>query len=91
MDSSNEMNLVFSKDFQKEFKKIKDQSTAKKLVKQLRKLHLNPVAGKPLRNELKSLRSIRLPPYRIIYKLTENEILILSFDHRKKVYRNLLH
>jgi mRNA-degrading endonuclease RelE of RelBE toxin-antitoxin system len=80
------MEIIFSEEFRTEFKKIKDNATRLKIIKQLKKLSKSPDAGKPLKYELKNHRSIRITPYRIIYRLEQDKIIINCFDHRKDVY-----
>ena len=80
------MEIFFSDEFKKEFKKIKDKTTRLKIIKQLKKLSSLPEAGKPLKYNLKGHRSIRISPYRIIYRLEKERIIINCFDHRKDVY-----
>ena len=82
------MEIIFSEEFKKEFKKIKDKTTRLKIIKQLKKLVGLPEAGKPLKYDLKNHRSVRIAPYRIIYKIEQNRIIINCFDHRKDVYDN---
>ena len=81
------MQIIFSKEFRKEFKKISDKPTRLKIIKNLKKLHLRPESGKPLKHNLKNHRSIKIPPFRIIYRLEQDNIIINCFDHRKDVYR----
>ena len=81
------MKIIFSDEFKKEFKKIKDNVTRLKLIKQIRKLLVNSYSGKPLRYDFKGHRSLRVPPFRIIYRLENDKIIINCFDHRKDVYR----
>lgn len=81
------MEIIFSDDFKKEFKKIKDKDTRLKIIKQLKKLSDQAKAGKPLKYEQKNHRSLRIPPYRIIYRLEQEKIVINCFDHRKDVYK----
>ena len=81
------MQIIFSEEFKKEFKKIKDKSTRIKIINQLKKLALLPESGKPLQYNLKGHRSIRIPPFRIIYRLEKDKIIINCFDHRKDVYK----
>ncbi len=80
------MDILFSEEFKRDFQKIKDQSTRLKIIKQLKKLSEMPEAGKPLKYEWKNHRSVRVPPFRIIYRLEKNVIIINCFDHRKDVY-----
>ncbi len=80
------MEIIFSNDFKKEFKKIKDKTTRLKIIKQSKKLSEIPESGKPLRYDLKNHRSVRIPPFRIIYRIEQNKIIVNCFDHRKEVY-----
>ncbi|MFH1638074.1 MAG: type II toxin-antitoxin system RelE/ParE family toxin [Candidatus Woesearchaeota archaeon] len=80
------MEIIFSDDFRKEFKKIKDKATRLKVIKQLRKLSEIPETGKPLKYGLKNHRSVRVAPFRIIYRIEQDKIIINCFDHRKDVY-----
>ncbi|MBT4539763.1 type II toxin-antitoxin system RelE/ParE family toxin [Candidatus Woesearchaeota archaeon] len=80
------MEIIFSDEFKKDFKKIKDKPTRLKIIKQLKKLSNSPEAGKPLKYNFKNHRSVRVAPYRIIYRLEEKKIIINCFDHRKDVY-----
>lgn len=80
------MDILFSEEFKKDFQKIKDKTTRLRIIKQLKKLSAMPDAGKPLKYELKNHRSIRIPPFRIIYRLEGEKIIINCFDHRKDVY-----
>ena len=81
------MQIIFSEEFKKEFKKIKDKSTRIKIINHLKKLALLPESGKPLQYNLKGHRSIRIPPFRIIYRLEKDKIIINCFYHRKDVYK----
>ncbi|MBN1376727.1 type II toxin-antitoxin system RelE/ParE family toxin [Candidatus Woesearchaeota archaeon] len=81
------MQIIFSEEFRKEFKRIKDKQTRLKLIKHLKKLEQLPESGKPLKYKLKGHRSIRIPPFRIIYRIEKNSIIINCFDHRKDVYK----
>tara|TARA_Y100000310_G_scaffold238645_1_gene242115 strand:- start:636 stop:878 length:243 start_codon:yes stop_codon:yes gene_type:complete len=80
------MDIIFSDEFRKDYKKIKDKSTQLKIIKQLKKLSENPELGKPLKYNLKNHRSVRVTPYRIIYRIEKDRIIINCFDHRKDVY-----
>ena len=80
------MDIIFSEEFKKDFQKIKDKTTRLRVVKQLKKLQENPETGKPLQHQLKNHRSIRIPPFRIIYRIEGNTLIINCFDHRKDVY-----
>ncbi len=80
------MEILFSEEFKKEFKKIRDKNIRIRIIKQLNKIEEMPEVGKPLKYEWKNHRSLRIPPFRIIYRLDKNKIIIICFDHRKDVY-----
>lgn len=82
------MEIIFSEDFAREFQKIKDKTTRLRIIKQLKKLAELPSAGKPLKYEWRNHRSIRVSPFRIIYRFEQDKIIINCFDHRKDVYEN---
>lgn len=81
------MEIIFSDEFRKEFKKIKDKTTRLKLINHIKKLKFLPESGKPLSYKLKGHRSIRINPFRIIYRIEGDRIIINCFDHRKNVYK----
>lgn len=70
----------------------------KKLDKELRerfyagieKVVLNPEVGKPLQYDFKGCRRIRLDPFRIVYKIKEETLFVLAFEHRGVVYKKIL-
>jgi mRNA-degrading endonuclease RelE of RelBE toxin-antitoxin system len=80
------MEIIFSDEFRNEFSKIKDKSVRIKVIKHIKKLADLPESGKPLSYELKGHRSIRVPPFGIVYRLEKDRIVINCFDHRKNVY-----
>lgn len=45
--------------------------------------------GKPLRHSLKSLWSLRMGDYRVVYQIRAHEILILKIGHRRDVYEQI--
>ena len=81
------MDILFSYEFKKEFKKIKNKDLRLKIIKQLKKLKENPEAGKPLRKVMKNHKSLRIHPFRVIYRIEQDKIIVNCFDHRGEVYR----
>ena len=67
-------------------KKIKNKGTRIKIIKQIKKLVGVPETGKTLKYNLKNYRGVRIAPFRIIYRIERDEIIINCFDHRKDVY-----
>lgn len=80
------MVLILSEKFAKAYDKIVDESLREKIFKHLERIEDHPEIGKPLRHQWKNHRSVRIPPFRIIYRLEGTDILVVCFDHRKDVY-----
>ena len=80
------MEIIFSDSLKKDFRKIKDKAVRLRVINHLKKLGDLPESGRPLQYDLKNHRTVRVPPFRIIYRLEEGEIIVLCFDHRKDVY-----
>jgi len=78
--------IIWTQRFEQEFKKIRDRATQDKLEKQIRKIYENPNFGKPLRYDLNGEWSIYVKPYRLIYKVEGDKLILLKFEHRKEVY-----
>lgn len=49
----------------------------------------NPLSGKPLEGEYKGLFSLRVWPYRIIYKILKQKLIIevIEIKHRQSAYK----
>lgn len=58
-----------------------------KVFKKTQMLKEFPFAGKLLSGEFKGARSLRAWPYRIIYKIEGQNIIIESIKHRQESYR----
>jgi addiction module RelE/StbE family toxin len=80
------MEIIFSEEFREEFRKIKEKDVRIKIIKHIKKLEVLPESGKPLRHDMKNHRTVRIPPYRLIYRIEGDCIIINCFDHRKNVY-----
>ncbi len=54
------------------------------------RLLFDPVLfGQPLRQSLKGHRKLRVGDYRVIYRISGSEIIILKIGHRKEVYMKI--
>lgn len=78
-------NVITTYKFEKEFKKI-DNSIKEKLKKQMQKVIHNPEVGKPLSYDLKGERTVYVKPYRLIYKIDLDKLILLRVEHRENVY-----
>ncbi|WP_456473867.1 type II toxin-antitoxin system RelE family toxin [Candidatus Pyrohabitans sp.] len=78
--------VIWTRRFETSFKKIKDKKTKEKTIKQIERIIADPSVGKPLRYGLKGERSVRITPYRLIYKVEGDRLYLLRFFHRGKGY-----
>lgn len=81
------MQLVFSKEAQKHYNHLPTLEQ-KKIKKKLITLQENPYLGKKLAGQLSGHRSVRVWPYRIIYKVNEelNRVEVSDILHRQGAY-----
>lgn len=81
--------VVYLDQVEEDLKKL-DKFIAKKILNRIETyLALNPKElGKPLKGEFQGYWRYRFGDYRVIYKISEREILILilRISHRKNVY-----
>ena len=78
--------IVPTNEFIKQTKNL-DKILREKLEKQIRKILVNPFVGKPLKYK-RGERSPYIKPFRLIYVLRGDELILLKFEHRKSVYRD---
>jgi addiction module RelE/StbE family toxin len=78
--------IIWTQKFKQDFKKIRNRATQEKLEKQIRKITEDPNFGKPLRYGLRGEWSINVKPFRLIYKIEGERLILLRFEHRKQVY-----
>jgi mRNA-degrading endonuclease RelE of RelBE toxin-antitoxin system len=77
--------IAFDSSFQKLFAKIKDETTKRRIIRQIAKLKKNPEAGKPMRYTRSNTRELYISPYRLsyFYDRTTDTIIILDLYHKK--------
>lgn len=82
-----EYQVVIPKKVQKELERI-DSRYKQKILAALIVLKNNPFGGKKLEGEHKSQRSYEVWPYRIIYEIYKQKLilLIIRIGHRQGVY-----
>ena len=71
--------------FIKQIKNL-DSFLLKKIQKQIDKILDNPNVGKPLTYSMGE-RTLYIKPFRLIYAVRGDEIILLKFEHRKSVYK----
>ena len=80
--------VLWTQKFEQDFKKIRDSSTKKRILKQIKKIADRPEKGKPLRFSFKGERTLYIKPYRLIYSFTSNILVLLRFEYKKKSTSN---
>ena len=80
------MNLYYKPQAAKDLKKLQKNERGK-VIKKLEILAKNPRLGKSLKGEFKDLYSLRAWPYRIIYEISDKNIIIYTVKHRQSAYK----
>ncbi|KKQ35782.1 MAG: Addiction module toxin, RelE/StbE family [Candidatus Nomurabacteria bacterium GW2011_GWB1_37_5] len=88
-DLNKKLKISFSFNFENILHKIskKDKSTFKEIEKQILKIFNNPLIGKPLRNVLKNYRRVHIDSFVLLYRINEEEIIFVDYDHHDKIYK----
>lgn len=78
--------VIFDRQFEHLFSKIKDTKLKQKIIKQIGKIKENPGIGKPMKYGRKRTRELYIKPFRLsyIYFINENKVYILDLYHKKK-------
>jgi mRNA-degrading endonuclease RelE of RelBE toxin-antitoxin system len=84
--------LVFTEEFEKNFDKLKDKETQRRIYKRILDLKENPEHGRMLTgirdNQFGRIYRLRIGKSRIIYAIKHetNEIILITLGHRESVY-----
>jgi mRNA interferase RelE/StbE len=78
--------LEFTPRFERRFRSL-DRQTQVRILRELQILTENPYAGKMLRGEWKSVYSLRIGEYRVLYLVQEERVILATVGHRRRVYR----
>ena len=80
--------VVLKKAAQKSFNKI-DKRYKKRIIQTIFALAENPYLGKQLEGDLRGFYSTRVWPYRIVYKVYQQDLVILVVEiaHRQGAYK----
>ncbi|MEK6842886.1 MAG: type II toxin-antitoxin system RelE/ParE family toxin [Candidatus Micrarchaeota archaeon] len=79
------MEIVYSNNFKKQLKRI-NYSDAQKILSDVLELEISPYLGKKLRGRLSDLRKFRIGNYRVLYKISNEIILLTDVGHRQNIY-----
>ncbi len=77
--------LIFTDYFLKDIKSL-DHSVKVHIKKLYDKIEKDPFRFKPLHGDIATFR-VRISNYRLIYKVRGNDIIMLRFEKRSKVYK----
>ena len=78
--------IVPTEKFEKDVRGLKNKKIKERIDSEVRRICENPLIGKPLRHGLKGEKTIRIKPYRLIYSVQDNNLILLRFEHRDDVY-----
>lgn len=78
--------VVLTQKYEDDVKHVKEREAKERIKKQIQKIIANPAVGKPLQYSLKGERTLYIKPYRLIYGVEGDTIILLRFEHRKDVY-----
>lgn len=76
--------VIYDDSFKKVVKKLSKSPDFLRLKKQIRKIVLNPLVGKPMRYGRKGTRELYVKPFRISYIFfsSENRLVFLDLYHK---------
>jgi mRNA-degrading endonuclease RelE of RelBE toxin-antitoxin system len=77
--------FLYNPEFIKQLNKL-DKQTKVRVIKQIDFLEFSPFMGKRLAGRLSKSMSLRVGKYRVIYRVTAENIIIQTVELRKKVY-----
>jgi mRNA interferase RelE/StbE len=77
LKQSEKYSLKATSRFEKDFRKLNNQ-LKRRLDSAIRRLEVNPYAGKPLRGRLSGKWSLRVGDYRIIYTIDEEKKAVIK-------------
>jgi len=82
------MKTLYSQKASKQYKKL-SSNNQKKIFHRITALKKQPLLGKKLKGQYKSLYSYRAWPYRLIYQYSKKQktIIIVTIDHRQAAYK----
>jgi mRNA interferase RelE/StbE len=82
--------VLYTAEARKNIQKL-DPSIRKIVKRAIESLSLNPAKGKALAYDLAGLHSLRTSDYRIIYRIRNNElvIIVVAVGHRREIYKRL--
>ena len=77
--------IEFTPRFRRRLKAL-DRAVQIQILRQIKGLEKSPYVGKPLRGVWKGIYSLRIGDYRLLYKIADERVFLLTVGHRKAVY-----
>ena len=81
------MIVEYTDEFARSIRTVRDGKVRLRIKKMVDKVIADPHCGRPLRYDLQGKRSLRLPPFRIIYEVDGDRLILHTFENRDLVYR----
>ena len=78
--------IVYTTEFEHEVRTVVDTKVKGRLEKDIKKIIEYPEIGKPISYAFNGDRTARIPPFRLIYAIKGNSLILLRFEHRGDVY-----
>ena len=78
--------IVYTSKFEHEVRTVVDKKVKESLEKDIKKIIEYPEIGKPIIYAFNGDRTARIPPFRLIYAIKGNSLILLRFEHRGDVY-----
>ena len=78
--------IFYGEDSQKQLDAL-DKSIKIQVLKKIAQLENSPELGEPLSNVLKNKRRLHVGKFRVIYLISDNDVIISRIGHRKDVYK----
>ena len=80
------MNLRYKPQVARQLKKL-PLNEQKKILRKFELIKKEPYSGKKLQGEFRGLMSIRAWPYRIVYEIKRNTVVVYKVKHRQSSYK----
>jgi len=81
------MIVEYTDEFARSLRSVRDAKVRLRIKRMVDKMIADPQCGRPLRYDLQGKRSLRLPPFRIIYEVDGDRLILHAFENRDAVYR----
>ena len=81
-------NLLISNMAQKKLEKVyyDDQAQYSHIIKKINQIQKKPEHYKPLSGNFYGFRRVHIGDFVLIYQIDENNIVIMDYDHHKRIY-----